>query len=329
MATLKDVAERAGVTVTTVSRMLNGRVPVSEKTAQRIHQAMDELGYHPNELARSLAKKSSNFIGLIVPSAKNYFFGSVIHSIEHYATANDCKLLLCVSNLETQKEKEYFNMLMSNKVMGVILASHTQDLEDMVDLIGLDAPLVTIDRVLSNTIPSACPDNYSGGFIGAEHLIDRGCRKLVYVGSSTGFNMDANKRYLGMRDACRKHGFELLGSVDAVEEQFISMDYHEPVEKAFERYPDLDGILTSNDIIAAAAVRYCRHHGIDVPGQVKIVGYDDSTLAIHCLPQLTTIHQPVDDICRYAVESIIKAAAGEVIPTTAVFPVKLIQRETT
>lgn len=329
MATLKDVAERAGVTVTTVSRMLNGRVPVSEKTARRIHQAMNELGYHPNELARSLAKRSSNFIGLIVPSAKNYFFSSVIHSIEHYATAHDCKLLLCVSNLETQKEKEYFNMLMSNKVMGIILASHTQDLEDMVDLIGLDAPLVTIDRVLSETIPSACPDNYSGGFIGAEHLIARGCRRLVYVGSSKGFNMDANKRYLGMRDACRKHGFELLGSVDAVEEQFISMDYREPVERAFGLYPDLDGILTSNDIIAAASVRYCRNHGIGVPDQVKIIGYDDSTLAVNCLPQLTTIHQPIDDICRYAVESIIKAAAGETIATTAVFPVKLIERETT
>ena len=107
MATIKDVAERAGVTVTTVSRMLNGRVPVSEKTTKRIHQAMDELGYHPNEAARALAKKSSNVIGLIVPSAENFFFSSVIHSVERHACRHDCKVLLCVSNLDTEKEIDY------------------------------------------------------------------------------------------------------------------------------------------------------------------------------------------------------------------------------
>lgn len=329
LPTLKDVAERAGVTVTTISRMLNGRVAVSEKTTRRIRQAMEELGYHPNEAARALAKKSSNVIGLIVPSAKNFFFSSVIHSVEHYASANDCKLLLCVSDLETHKEKEYFNMLTCNKVMGIILASHTQDLEDQIDLLNLDAPVISIDRVLSDSIPSACPDNYKGGYIGAKHLIERGCTKLVYVGSSTGFNMDANKRYLGMRDACRDCGLELLGSIDVEENQFIQMDYRSSVEKAFALYPDLDGILTSNDVIAAAAVRCCRSMGVSVPEQVKIVGYDDSTLARHCVPQLTTIYQPVDDICCYAVQCIVRAAAGEIIPTSAVFPVALIERETT
>ena len=329
MATLKDVAQRAGVTVTTVSRMLNSRVPVSEKTTRRIQQAMDELGYHPNEVARALAKKSTNIIGLIVPSAENFFFSSVIHSIEHHASEHDCKVMLCVSNLETEKEIEYFNMLTSNKVMGIILASHTPNLEEAIDLINFDAPLISIDRILSHTIPSACADNYRGGYIAAEHLIESGCKKLLYIGSSTGFNMDASKRYLGMRDACLEHGLELMGCIDVEEEQFIHMDYHKSVEKAFALFPDLDGILTSNDVIAAAAVRYCHRQGIRVPEQVKIVGYDDSTLASHCVPQLTTISQPVDEICRYAVHCITKAAVGEVIPISTVFPVSLVKRETT
>lgn len=326
MATLKDVAEKAGVTVTTVSRMLNSRTPVSEKTARRIRQVMDELGYHPNELARSLVKKNSSFIGLIVPSAKNYFFSSVIQCIEHYTTAHGCKLLLCVSNLETQKEKEYFHMLMSNKVLGVILASHTQDLDDMPEL---NAPLITIDRVLSPRIPSACPDNYNGGYIGAQHLIARGCKRLVYISGSADFDMDANKRYLGLKDACIEHGLDKPGSVNAMEQQFISMDYQETVERVFRRYPKLDGILASNDVIAAAVVRYCRAHQLNVPDQVKVVGYDDSSFAVHCTPQLTTIHQPIDDICRYVVESVLKASNGELIPSSAVFPVTLVQRETT
>ena len=105
MATLKDVAQRAGVTVTTVSRMLNDRARVSEKTRLRIRTAMEELDYHPNELARSLAKKISHFIGLIVPSADNFFFSCVIASVERYASAGGYKLLLCVSNHEIQKRR--------------------------------------------------------------------------------------------------------------------------------------------------------------------------------------------------------------------------------
>ena len=160
MATLKDVAQRAGVTVTTVSRMLNDRPRVSEKTRLRIQNAMEELDYHPNELARSLAKKNSHFIGLIVPSADNFFFSCVIASVERYASASGYKLLLCVSNHEIQKEKEFFSMLLGNKVAGIILASHTQNLEEFADV---DAPVITIDRTVSPRIPSACADNYYGG----------------------------------------------------------------------------------------------------------------------------------------------------------------------
>ena len=175
MATLKDVAQRAGVTVTTVSRMLNDRARVSEKTRLRIQNAMEELDYHPNELARSLAKKNSHFIGLIVPSADNFFFSCVIASVERYASASGYKLLLCVSNHEIQKEKEFFSMLLGNKVAGIILASHTQNLEEFADV---DAPVITIDRTVSPRIPSASADNYYGGYIAAEHLIARGCRRL-------------------------------------------------------------------------------------------------------------------------------------------------------
>ena len=103
MATLKDVASLAGVTVTTVSRMMNGRCNVSPATRAKIEDAMKELDYHPNEFARGLAKKTSNIIGLIVPSAKNYFFASVIEYVEAYASENGCKLLLCVSNPSTSQ----------------------------------------------------------------------------------------------------------------------------------------------------------------------------------------------------------------------------------
>ena len=326
MATLKDVAKLAGVTVTTVSRMLNGRCNISPATRERIESAMQELGYHPNEVARSLAKKSTNVIGLIVPSAKNYFFASVIEHVEAYASANGCKLLLCVSNLDAKKEKEYFNMLLGNKVLGIILASHTQNIDDFIHM---DAPLIVIERSPAPHVPCALTDNYHGGYIAAKHLIEKGCKKLLYFSGHSTIDADPSKRLLGFRDACRALGAALPAQYDAPWEQFISMDYDASVDQLFKRYPDVDGILASNDIMAACIVRHALRHGIRIPEQLKVIGYDDTSFAQNCVIPLSSIHQPIDELCHFAVTSIIRAARGDMIPISATFPVHLVKRETT
>ena len=326
MATLKDVASLAGVTVTTVSRMMNGRCNVSPATRAKIEDAMKTLGYHPNELARGLAKKSSNIIGLIVPSAQNYFFSNVIEHVEAYASAHGCKLLLCVSNLDAQKEKEYFNMLLANKVMGVILASHTQNIDDFIHI---DAPLIVIERSPAPHVPCALMDNYNGGYLAGKHLIEKGCKKILYFSGHFTIDADPHKRLIGLRDACKEFGVAAPMQFDASWGQFISMNYDASVEQIFRRFPDVDGILASNDIMAASIVRYCNRRGICVPEQLKVVGYDDTSFAVHCTPQLTSIHQPIDELCCFAVKSIIRAAEGQMIPISATFPVRLVERETT
>lgn len=324
MATLKDVARLSGVTVTTISRMLNHRANVSEKTRAKILAAMEELDYHPNELAQSLIKQKSSFIGLIVPSAKNFFFGAVIDCVERYVCASGYKLLLCVSDLDVNKEIEYFHMLKSNKVAGVILASHTQNLLEHVNVTSL--PLVTIDRTLADSVPSACADNDAGGRLAAEHLLDRGCKRLAYISGSAGIDMDANKRWTGFRDVCRTRGVPEPVMVDASERDFIAMRYEPLIHRLFQEHPEVDGVFSSNDIIAAQVLQYCSQRGIAVPDRLKVVGYDDTDLACLTTPPLTTIHQPVEDICRWAVERIVEGTATET-PEAKVFPVQLIQRQ--
>ena len=325
MSTLKDVAEKCGVTVTTVSRMLNGRGYVSEKTKKKIRQAMKELNYQPNAFARALSLQKSSFIGLIVPSASNMFFCKVIDSVERYVSLNGYKLLLCNSNLEPKKEIEYFDMLNANKVAGVILASRTQDIDKN---IAIDAPVISIDRVISPRIPSICSDNYQGGVLAAEHLIASGCKKLVHISGSTNLNMDGNKRYYGFKEVCEKKGVPHF-VVDATEDQFVSMHYETIINMLLDKYPDVDGIFTSNDIIAAQVITICNKRGIKIPDQIKIVGYDDIDLCKLCSPSITTIHQSVDEICQYAVESIIFKAENKTMPSSITFPVRLIKRETT
>lgn len=325
MSTLKDVAEKSGVTVTTVSRMLNGRGYVSDKTKKKIKQAMKELNYQPNALARALSLKKSDFIGLIVPSASHMFFCKIIDYVEHFVSKNGYKLLLCNSNLEPKKEIEYFNMLNANKVAGVIIASRTQNIDKN---IAIDAPVISIDRIISPTIPSICSDNYQGGVLAAEHLIAKGCKKLVHISGSTNLNMDGNKRYYGFKEVCEKKGIPYV-VIDATEEQFLSMHYETIINMIFDNHPDVDGIFTSNDIIAAQVIGICNKRGIKIPNQIKVVGYDNIDLCTLCSPTITTIHQSVKEICQYAVESIIFKTDNKTIPSSVAFPVTLIERETT
>ena len=325
MATIKDVAKLSGVTVTTVSRMLNNRGYVSEKTKKNIRKAMKELNYQPNEIARSLSTKKSKIIGLVVPSASNPFFSKVIDAVEHHCSNNKYKLLLCNSNREIEKETEYFDMLNANKVSGVIIASHTQNLASN---IVVDSFVISIDRVIGTNIPSVCSENYQGGVLAAEHLISKGCKKLAHISGSYDLNMDANKRFFGFRDVCEKNKIPYV-VIDASEEQFVSMHYQEMIASLLKNNPDVNGIFTSNDILAAEVIQACYNKGIKVPDQMKIVGYDDIDLCEIYTPPITTIHQPINDICKYAVESIIFNTEKGIIPINVTFPVRLVVRGTT
>ena len=324
MATLQDVAKRAGVSVTTISRMLNNRVPVSQETRDAIIKAMEELDYQPNELARSLFKKNSQMIGLIIASANNYFFCKIIDSVEHYVTLYGYKMLLCLSDNKKQNEIAYFNMLKANQVAGVILGSNTQDLDRY---LSFNAPLVTFDRMLSPHIPSVSSDNYNGGVLAAKHLIDKGCKRPAYLMDMRRMGMHANYRFDGFADTFKKVCIEPIVHAAPLD-CFITMSYEQTIRDFFLLYPEVDCVFTSNDVIASQVLRYCAKAGISVPAQLKVVGYDDIDMASFVHPSLTTIHQPVDDLCRFAVESIINFKERN-IPSLTLFPVSLIEREST
>ncbi|HNW85403.1 MAG TPA: LacI family DNA-binding transcriptional regulator [Candidatus Limiplasma sp.] len=325
MATIKDVADRAGVTVTTVSRMLNRPGKVHPTTIRRIQQAMRELDYRPNEIARSLSKKTSNMIGLIVPSARNAFFAKVIDSTERAAAANGLKLLLCVSNHERQKEIEYFSMLKANKVAGVIIASHTQDLAESV---AFDAPILSVDRMISPRIPSVCSDNFGGGQLAAELLIRKGCRRVAYFSGGVVLQgMSASLRQQGFEQTLRAHGLEPVIQTHP-EERFITMDYQDMIADFLALHGEIDGAFCSNDVLAAELIRSVTRKGIAVPEQLRVIGYDDIDLAALFMPSITTLRQPVEDISRFAVESIAHFHERP-IPSQTIFPVQLVEREST
>lgn len=321
MPTIKDVALRAGVSVTTVSRVLNNRGYLSEELKKKVYQAMDELHYRPNELARSLSRSKSNLIGLIVPNAAHPFFGELISHIEEYAYNQGYRLLLCNSLLDRKKEAEYIDMLRSSRVDGIILGSHTLEVEDYRHI---HLPVVTFDRQISDDIPYISSDNYRGGELATTLLADKGCRKIAHIGGHPHPDLLALKRLDAFKAVAMKRGIahiEIHTDVDV----FHYPQYGPLTARLLEEHPDIDGIFASSDMIAAYALKVCREHGRKIPDDIRVVGYDGVKLTDLFSPSLTTVAQPIPDMARRAVDLIIRQMQGGQVEMEHVFPVELVE----
>ncbi len=325
MATLKDVAKETGLTVSTVSRVLNNRGYISEETRQRVYSAMKKLNYQPNEVARSLSKQTTNTIGVIVPHIRHPYFAELISNLENEAYQRQYKILLFNSQEKNEREWEYLEMCSSNRVAGIILCSGTVGVEEFQ---GLNVPLITIERNLENGTAAVECDNYQGGMLAAKHLIEKGCQHLIHFSGVRETAMPADARALGFRKVCEDGGIDFKDMATSAA-QYNHLEYHEAIELVLRENPETDGIFASSDFIAAQILQVCYRMKIRVPEQIKIVGFDDVNIASLTTPQITTIHQPIKEMAKISVELLIDAQAGNIVPSRTMLPVSLVVRETT
>lgn len=325
MATLKDVAKETGLTVTTVSRVLNNRGYISDKTRDKVNEAMKKLNYQPNEVARSLTKKNSNTIGVIVPHIRHPYFAELISNLENEAYKQKYKILLFNSQEKDEKECEYIEMCSSNRVTGIILCSGTVGVNTFQKF---NIPLITIERFLENGTAGIECDNVQGGRLAAQHLIEQGCKNLIHISGVHETAMPADERATGFREVCEKQGvkYQVIGTSAY---QYNHLEYHAVLEKLLLDNPDADGIFASSDLIAAQLLQVCGKHKIQVPEQLKIVGFDDVNLASLTTPPITTIHQPIKEMAAMAISFVKNAAEGNVVPSRTTLPVSLVVREST
>lgn len=325
MATLKDVAKETGLTVSTVSRILNNRGYISDDARKKVHEAMEKLNYQPNEVARSLSKKTTNTIGVIVPHISHPYFSKVISCLEAAADEKGYKILLFNSKNRDDKQARYVEMCKSNRVAGVILMS---GLVSMDNLKSLTVPLITIERNLEWGTASVECDNLSGGRMAAKHLISCGCRKLMHISGVNETAMPADAREAGFIEVCEEHHVAHLEYKTSVK-QYNESEYHEFLKNALSDNRDCDGIFASSDMIAAQVIQVARRFGIRIPEDMKLVGFDDTNIAMLTTPTITTIHQPVEEMMHAAVEELLSAAEGMVVPSRTILPVRLVEREST
>ena len=324
MATIKDVAKQAGLSVGTVSRVFNNRGYLSEDARSRVMEACKALDYYPSEVARSLYRKHTNVIGVIVPYVSHPFFSQLVQSIEESCSGAGYKIMLGTSNHEVAKEREYAEILRRGQVDGIIVCSRTEDL----DYLSTGKPVLSVERILSDEIPAVLSDNAGGGRLAAETLLRRGCRHplLVCSGKDGLEYVPATSRERYFCEYCREHGVE--PHFCFIPASYMKDDLTEPLRKAFADYPETDGIFASGDVQAIRVMHICRDLlGRRIPEEVQLLGYDNIELAEYC--GLSTIAQPINEMGVYAVRTLLSIIEGEIVPNRIMLPVRLAERETT
>lgn len=307
LASIRDVAERAGVSVGTVSRVINGNSAVRPVLRSRVETAIRELGYRPNALAQSLRRQRSHTLGLVIPDITNPFFGELAMHIESAAAKSGYSLILCNSMNAREEEEVYVQTLADRRVDGLILVASagTRTLPRPRRI-----PIVLADRELAGA-DLVASDHRGGAMLAVEHLTGLGHEVIACVAGPQDLS-PAVQRYEGYAAVVTaRFGAVGLDLADYV--AFGSFDYQTGFEGAMallRRRPRPTAIFASSDQQAIGALRACADLGLKVPGDISIVGFDDIPLAQLVKPRLTTVAQPISAIGELAVVRLLERAAA-------------------
>ena len=321
MATMKDVAKMAGVGLGTVSRVINNNPTVKEETRIKVNKAIEALNYAPNEIARTLKVSQSKTIALIIPSIWHPFFSEFAYYVEENVSKNGFKLLLCNSDSNHQKEIEYLSMLKQNKVDGIIAITYS----DIDSYVSSNLPMVSVDRHFSEEIVYVTSDNYNGGKLAVNKLIENECENLAFIGTIPKQGTDIIKRRIGFEEECINKNINYT----VFDEEEPVKDLESKIEKYLDKNKDIDGIFTINDFMGLKVMKILNKRGIKVPEDIKIIGYDGVKMSIEQDTLISTIKQPVEEMARMAVQSIFDVLENKINNKKIVLPITYIKGSTT
>ncbi len=298
---MRDVAQRAGVSISTVSHVVNNSRAVSIDARHRVLQAMDELGYKPNALARSLRRQKTTSIGLIVPDSANPFFAEVARGIEDASFDQNYSVILCNSDGNLAKQAIYTDLLIERQVAGILFVAAGVSTELVDDLRRRRVPLVVIDREVPGvSVDTVLTNHYQGGFLATQHLIDLGHRRIACISAGSELS-PSSERVTGYKDALKKNRFAFDQSL-VVHGDFQYESGYRAAQQILQRDFPPTAVFACNDLMAVGCISAITERGLRVPEQISVVGFDDVKLASYSNPPLTTISQPKHEIGQLATE---------------------------
>jgi len=330
MVSIADVAARAGVSPTTVSHAISGKRKVSDQVRERVRAAMVELHYSPSRSAQNLALGITRIIALVVPDIGNSFFAELAKGVERTAIQSGYNVILCTTGFDHERELLYLEMVRSRAVDGIIYAAGSPPSNsDLVRLLG-DMPLVLVDEEIRGaSLTAFVSDNAAGGRLAAEHLLGLGHRSCLLL-AANGELVSSERRIDGFRAAWAEGGGEdpIVASGGFTEDgggQAV-IPYVEAL-----RVGEITSVFAANDLMALGAIEVLCRSGVDVPGAVSVVGFDDIAPARYSRPSLTTVRQDVAALGTAGAAALVTALeSGSLLDGRRhVMPVELIIRNTT
>lgn len=318
---LMDVARHAGVGAATVSRVINGGHNVSEKTLAVVRAAIEELGYHPSQAARSLKGARTKTIGLIVPSVADPFFSTAAAAIQTVARRHGSLVLLAASDNLPEREHEQVTTLIQRRIDGLILAP--SDAADVSMFKHVGFPVVCFDRPLAgNALPTVLSDSYGGAKAATEHLVRNGYRRILCMGGDAKL-FTSRCRVRGHRDVIRAVGLPYYAELE--------VQNHESAREALDRHLKgknrIDAIFSIKNAITVNAYKLLRERGLRIPDDVALLGFDDFELADALEPPISVVRQPIEGMASRAAELLFECLeTGEERHRTFTLEVELVAR---
>lgn len=307
---IKDVAKYAGVSVTTVSRVLNGEKYVKDDLKARVQKAIDDLGYSPSHIARSLVRKKTNLIGVIVPDVTSSFYSTILSTIEKTASLNDYNLLVCNIIEDTDKELKYLQVFKEMRVDGIIIMHEkiNEEIRKLLDKLGIPIIFSSV-KPTDQPFISVIIDDYSAAYDATRHLIDLGHSRIGFIGGDMNDVTSGQNRYFGYIHALSDFGIE------QIEGHIRFGDYktrsgYEMMKEILACRSRPTAIFAVSDDMAVGAMNCINDYGLTVPDDISVIGFDGSQLTEQVRPRLSSMEQPILEMGKVTVDTLLDLISG-------------------
>ena len=326
MITIKDVARMANVSISTVSRVINNSKPVSEDIRKRVQEVIDETGYKPNDVARSLVTRKSNLIGVIVNDLSDSYVAETVKGVEEVGKMYNYDILLCSTYYVKEEQIKYLKLLNSKQIEGIIMIGYKFDPEvtNYALKYNKNAIFFTND-IADSKIDYVKIDNTSAAYEMTKYLVKKGHKKVAFLAEYSENTSSEKEKEKGYMKALEDNQVSESRIFYAEGKNYESG--YNAAEQIIEMKNEISAVFCSNDFLALGVINHCRDKGISVPEDLSVVGYGDYKESKIIRPQLTTVSEPHYDIGAVSIRTLIKNIEGGKVNAKIELPFNLIKRE--
>ncbi|MFJ5624419.1 LacI family DNA-binding transcriptional regulator [Peribacillus loiseleuriae] len=328
--TIKDVAKKAGVSIATVSRVLNNQPGFSEKTKKKVQHVIEELGYEPNAVARGLINNKTHTIGVLFPELSSMLVTDFLNGIETMAHELGSSVIVCHTEADGEKTMKYLQLLNEKRIDGIIFVSAIlkEEYYNYIRKMGIPMVLLSTESY-AYPVPYVKVNDQHAAYSATKYLLNKGHKKIGMISGNKDDLIAGKPRIMGFEMALKDQGIAFTENNIIYSKGFGFQDGLDGMEKLMKQSPEISAIFAASDEIAFGALSFAYQHGIKIPDDVSIIGYDNLSIAEMAIPPLTTVGQPLIKMGKTAASMLFEMLeSGNVFVENRILPHEILERET-